>query len=135
MRLHHVVFCVRPENQDHAVGLWRELGLTFYEVDLADLGLRVLIDWQAGIEIISPVASEGEQAAAFTEFLAAHGEGFYSIVMAVSEVDGPAAVAARYGATVAYEQHRDHGSVHLDEIRLEPLHGMTVTFLATDALP
>ncbi len=135
MRLHHVVFCVRPENQDHAAGLWRELGLNFYEIDLDDLGIRVLIDWEAGIEILSPTNSDGQQAASFTEFLAVHGEGFYSIVMAVSEVDGPAAIAARYGAPIRYEQHRDHGGMHLDEIMLEPLHGMTVTFLATEAGP
>ena len=54
MRLHHVVFCVRPENQQRAAGLWRELGLQFQEVPLEDLGVRVLIDWNAGIEIISP---------------------------------------------------------------------------------
>jgi hypothetical protein len=135
MRLHHVVFCVRPENQDHAAGLWRELGLTFYQIDLDDLGLRVLIDWEAGIEIVSPVDDGGAQAASFTEFLTVQGEGFYSVVMAVPEVDGPAAIAARYGAPVRYEQHRDHGGVHLDEITLSPLHGMSVTFLASDILP
>ena len=92
VRLHHVVFCVRPENQEQAAGLWRQLGLTFAEVDLADLGLRVLIDWEAGIEVVSPVG-DGEQSASFTTFLAERGEGLYSVVMGVDEVAGPVALA------------------------------------------
>jgi hypothetical protein len=131
MRLHHVVFCVRPENQDHAAGLWRDLGLTFMEVDLADLGLRVLIDWDAGIEVVAPTGP-GDQAQSFTEFLDDRGEGLYSIVMSVAEVGGPAGIAARYGAPVRYEQRRQHGGLRIDEVSLEPVHGMAVTFLATE---
>ena len=115
MRLHHVVFCVRPENQDHAAELWRDLGLTFMEVDLDDLGLRVLIDWEAGIEVVAPTGP-GD-----------------SIVMSVSEVSGPTEIAARYGAPVRYEQRREHGGLRIDEVSLEPVHGMAVTFLATEA--
>ncbi len=131
VRLHHVVFCVRPENQDRAAGLWEALGLTFAEVDLDDLGLRVLIDWNAGIEVVSPVG-DGEQSASFTTFLAERGEGLYSVVMGVDEVAGPTAVAARYGAAIEYEQHRSHGTLTIDEVSLAPFCGMAVTFLATD---
>lgn len=131
MRLHHVVFCVRPEHQEQAAGLWRELGLTFAEVELDDLSLRVLIDWNAGIEIVSPVGT-GEASAPFTTFLDEHGEGLYSVVMGVDEVEGPTALAARYGATVDYRQHRQHGGLTIDEVSLAPYCGMPVTFLATD---
>jgi hypothetical protein len=131
VRLHHVVFCVRPENQDRAAGFWRQLGLTFAEVDLTDLGLRVLIDWDAGIEVVSPVG-DGEQSAGFTTFLAERGEGLYSVVMGVDEVAGPVALAARYGAVVEYVQHRRHGALTIDEVSLAPFCGMAVTFLATD---
>jgi hypothetical protein len=131
VRLHHVVFCVHPENQERAAGLWRQLGLTFAEVDLDDLGLRVLIDWDAGIEVVSPVG-DGEQSASFTAFLSERGEGLYSVVMGVDEVAGPVALAARYGAVVEYEQHRRHGALTIDEVSLAPFCGMAVTFLATD---
>jgi len=131
MRLHHVVFCVRPENQERAAGLWRELGLQFQEVSLEDLGVRVLIDWNAGIEIISPTDTASTKAADFTAFLDERGEGLYSVVMGVSEVDGPAAIAARYGAPIQFEQRRTYGSFQLDEIMLAPVHGMAITFLAT----
>jgi hypothetical protein len=52
--------------------------------------------------------------------------------MAVPEVEDPAAIAARYGAPVLYQQHREEEGHQLDEATLAPLHGMSVTFLATD---
>jgi hypothetical protein len=51
-RLHHVVFCVEPDNQDAAADVWRTLGFEFVEILLADVLLRVLLDWTRGIEII-----------------------------------------------------------------------------------
>ena len=131
MKLHHVVFCVHHENQEEAADLWRSLGLSFADIDLADVGLRVLIDWEAGIELIAPVPEAGEVAAEYTSFLATRGEGCFSVVMAVPEVDGPAEVARRYGAEVAYRQHRHHGDLPIDEVQLAPVHGMPITFLAT----
>lgn len=130
MKVHHVVFCVHHHNQERAADLWRDLGLTFAEIDLADLGIRVLIDWDAGIELVSPVPGSGESAEAFTTFLESRGEGLYSVVMAVDEVDGPEGIAKRYGARVEYRQHRDHGGLVIDEVMLEPVHGMPITFLS-----
>jgi hypothetical protein len=132
VKLHHVVFCVRHDNQERAADLWRGLGLTFAEIALPDLGIRVLIDWEAGIELVSPVPGSGEPAAAFTTFLETRGEGVYSVVMDVEEVAGPEAVAVRYGAQVDYRQNRDHGSLIIDEVMLAPVHGMPITFLATE---
>ncbi len=131
MRVHHVVFCVRHEHQEEAADVWRALGLTFVRLELADVGLRVFIDWEAGIELIAPVPGAGEVAEAYTSFLATHGEGFFSVVMAVAEVEGPTAVARRYGAAVAYRQHRRHGDLRIDEVQLAPVHGMPITLLAT----
>ena len=132
MRVHHVVFCLQPENLERASALWTEWGLAFHELDLDDLGVRVLIDWQSGIELLAPRPDAGPEAAAFVTFLDERGEGVYSVVMGVSEVDGPAAVASRYGVPAAYEQRRDHGGLHLEEIMLAPFHGMPVTLLSTD---
>ncbi len=135
MRVHHVVFCVRHESLGEAADLWRALGLTFAEIDLADVGLTVLIDWAAGIELIAPVPGAGVVAEAYTSFLDRRGEGFFSVVMAVDEVEGPAAVARRYGAETAYQQHRQHGDLTIDEVQLTPVHGMPITFLATSTEP
>ena len=98
MKVHHAVFCVHGDNQERAADLWRELGLTFAELVLDDLEIRVLIDWDAGIELVSPLPDAGEPALAFTTFLETQGEGLYSLAMSVDEVDGPEAIARRYGA-------------------------------------
>jgi hypothetical protein len=135
MKVHHAVFCIYSENQERAADLWRQLGLTFAEVVLADLGIRVLIDWEAGIELISPLPEAGELALAFTTFLEDRGEGLYSLAMSVDEVDGPEAIARRYGAQVDYRQHRDMGSMALDEVMLAPVHGMPITFIALNETP
>jgi len=131
-RLHHVVFCVHRENQDAAAAFWTDLGLGFEEIDLPDVGLRVLLDWHAGIEIISPTPGAGDEAAAFTAFLEDTGEGVYSVVVTAPDVAGPIGIAERYGSRVLYQQHRDDGGFSLDEAMLSPLHGMPITFLATD---
>jgi len=130
MKVHHAVFCVHGDNQERAADLWRELGLTFAEIVLADLEIRVLIDWDAGIELVSPMPDAGEPAVAFTTFLETQGEGLYSLAMSVDEVDGPEAIALRYGAKVEYRQHRDLGSFVIDEVMLAPVHGMPITFLS-----
>ena len=131
MKLHHVVFCLHHRNLARAAELWRELGLTFAEIDLPDLGIQVLIDWNAGIELVSPVPGTGQSAAAFTTFLETRGEGVYSVVMAIDEVGDAVSVADRYGAQVEYSQHRQHGSLTIDEVMLAPVHGMPITFLST----
>lgn len=134
--LHHVVFCVHRDNQDRAASFWQELGFTFVDIDLADVGLRVLLDWDRGIEIISPTAANLPEAAEVAEFLTSRGEGVYSVVVRTAEIAGPISVAERYGARVDYQQHRGGAAegYELDEARLSPLHGMPVTFLATDRL-
>ena len=68
-RVHHVVFCVRPENQERAADFWRGLGMTFSEVPLVDEGIRVLLDWSSGIELVSPSEPEGTETARFRAFL------------------------------------------------------------------
>lgn len=133
-RLHHVVFCTFPDHQERAANFWRELGLVFQDIALSDLGLRVLIDWQAGIEVVAPTAPEVTEAARFTAFLEEHGEGVYSVVLAVPDVEEPAAVAARYGSPVLYQQRREYGDYRLDEAMVAPVQGMPVTFLATNRI-
>jgi len=51
----------------------------------------------------------------------------------LDEVDGPEAIARRYGALVEYRQHRQVGSMVIDEVQLAPVHGLPITFLAVVA--
>ena len=131
-KLHHVVFCVRPENQDAAADFWRHLGLAFVEIGLEEEGLRVLLDWDAGIEIISPTGARGTETDRFERFLADHGEGVCSVVVDTSCFDDALTVAKQHGALVRYQQHREDGGFSLDEADLTPLYGMPVSFLSTN---
>jgi hypothetical protein len=131
-KIHHVVFCVHPENHDAAAAYWRDLGLSFQELTLAEEGLRVSLDWSAGIEIISPTAEPGTETTRFQAFLDERGEGIWSIVVKAPNVEDPILVAKGHGSTVRYQQHRDHGEIFLDEADMTPLFGMAVTFLATN---
>lgn len=131
-KLHHVVFCVRSENQDRAADVWQRLGLTFEDIKLPELDLRVLLDWDSGIEIISPMG-DSPAAASFVQFLAEHGEGVYSVVVRVDDVDDAISRIDGHDAPVLYREHRGGDGEHvIDEAMLAPVYGMAVTFLATD---
>jgi len=135
-KLHHVVFCVRPENQERAADYWRALGLTFVEVPLEEEGIRVLLDWAGGIEIIAPAEPAGTETGRFLAFLDERGEGVYSVVVRTDDYEGAIAAAAGFGAGVRYQQHREHGegegAIVVDEADLVATFGMGVTLLSTN---
>ena len=131
--LHHVVFCVRPENQETAADFWRAQGIEFEEIVLPDLDLRVLLAWEPGIEVIAPTADAGPAADAFTAYLEEHGEGVYSAVVTVPDMEPALTAALAHGATVAYRHQRQTPDGHsIDEAMLAPLHGMPITLLQTN---
>jgi methylmalonyl-CoA/ethylmalonyl-CoA epimerase len=132
VRLHHVVFCVREENQERAADFWRDLGMTFHQVPLAEEGIRVLLDWSNGVELVAPAEPAGTETARFREFLEQRGDGVYSVVVRSGDINGPMAASARHGAAVRYQQHRETGDVIVDEADLTPIFGMSVTLLATN---
>ena len=103
--VHHVVWCVRPENLERVRALWQDaLGLELVDVDLPDLGLRVLISWEGGVEIMSPVHDRGTLADSAREFLRTRGEGVYSVVFNVAELDGAVAAVAAQGGSLVFQE-------------------------------
>jgi hypothetical protein len=130
--LHHVVFCVERAHQDDAANFWKDLGFELVEIDLPEVGLRVLLDWSRGIEIISPSDVNAAEGARVQQFLAERGEGVYSVVVFTGDIDGPLSVAGRYGATLQLRQDRSGDGFALEEAMLSPVHGMAITFIATD---
>jgi 4-hydroxyphenylpyruvate dioxygenase-like putative hemolysin len=132
--MHHVVFCVHPENQDKAADMWRDLGFTFTELHFPDIGLRVLLDWGGGIEIISP-SGPGQEAEEVGRFLAEHGEGIYSVVVTVADLDSAVTIAERHGARSEYRQDRSQPGIRVLESRHSPVHGMPASFLETSLGP
>src|SRR5271163_390931 len=96
--VHHVVFAVPQEQLLDTVQLFSELGFRFQTIELEDVGLRVLLDWDGGIELVTPLSSGAEGAGAVTEFLQRNGPGVYSVVIRVGDAPAAEQVAKRYGA-------------------------------------
>jgi 4-hydroxyphenylpyruvate dioxygenase-like putative hemolysin len=130
--LHHVVFAVAPERQADVAKLFTDLGFGFEKLQLAELGLDIHLDWNRGIELISPIpGSTGLVAASVNEFLERHGDGVYSVVIRVPGAAAGEAVAERYGATTRFRQNFEGEGSYLDEIDLS-VFGLPLTFLSTN---
>src|SRR3954468_14620737 len=83
-RLHHVTFAVSPERLDEATQFFTELGFSLQAGELPDAGLHLRLDWERGIELISPVSgSTAAVAASVNEFLNTTGDGVYTVVLQV----------------------------------------------------
>jgi len=104
-RVHHVVWCVRPESLPRARRFFEEaIGLPLHDLDLPELGIHVLISWPGGIEVIAPVYAQGLLVEAAQGFLATHGEGVYTVVFDVASLDDVVARIARQGGRKAFEE-------------------------------
>jgi 4-hydroxyphenylpyruvate dioxygenase-like putative hemolysin len=129
--LHHVVFCVEPDNQDAAADVWRTLGFEFAEIVLEDVALRVLLDWARGIEIVSPTTSD-PTVCAVRSFLNEHGEGVYAVVVRTEEIRAATESMRSGGAELTYRQSRGATNYTLEEAQFAPVFGMPITLLETD---
>jgi 4-hydroxyphenylpyruvate dioxygenase-like putative hemolysin len=131
-RLHHVVFAVAPERYDIVARLFTELGFAFQPAELTELGLQIQLDWDRGIELISPIpGSNASVAGSVNEFLARHGDGVYTVVISVPAASEARAVAERYGATIRFEQKFEGEGSHLEEIDLS-VFDLPLTLLDTN---
>jgi len=130
--LHHVVFAVAPQRQADVTKLFTDLGFGFEDLELTELGLHVCLDWNRGIEVISPIpGSSASVAASVNEFLASHGDGVYSVVIRVPAASAAEAVAERYGAKTRFRQSFEGEGSYLDEVDLS-VFGLPLTFLSTN---
>ena len=130
--LHHVVFAVAPERHADVAKLFTDLGFGFDDLELAELGLHVHLDWNRGIELISPIpGSTASVAASVHEFLERRGDGVYTVVIRVPGASAAEAVAERYGGTTRFRQNFEGEGSYLDEIDLS-VFGLPLTFLSTN---
>jgi methylmalonyl-CoA/ethylmalonyl-CoA epimerase len=130
--LHHVVFAVAPERLAEMAQMFTELGFTLVPLELTELGLSGHLDWDRGIEIISPApGSTSDVAGSVNEFLAKHGDGIYTVVIRVPDADAAESLAQRYGASTRFRQGFDGDGFHLKEIDLS-VFGLPITFLTTN---
>jgi 4-hydroxyphenylpyruvate dioxygenase-like putative hemolysin len=130
-RMHHVVYAMAPERLAAATAFFSELGFIFFTLELDDVGLQVTLDWAGGVELVTPLDTECGRASAVAEFLAAHGDGVYSVALRVADITTAEEVAARYGAVTRFRQHRAGDGFELDESEMTVL-GLPITLLASD---
>jgi len=129
--VHHVVFAVPQEQLPETAQFFSELGFRFQTIELDDVGLRVLLDWDGGLELVTPLSSGADGAGEVAQFLRRNGPGVYSVVIRVGDAPAAEQVAQRYGAQTRFRQHRGGDGFELDEIEISVL-GLPLTFLSTD---
>jgi 4-hydroxyphenylpyruvate dioxygenase-like putative hemolysin len=130
--MHHVVFAVAPERLDAAVGFLERFGFRFQTHELADIGLQVKLDWNRGVELVTPTAAADANPGSVAEFLATRGDGVFSVVMRVEDADVSAELANRYGVATQFRQDRGGDGLELVEVQLASVFGMPLTLLATN---
>jgi 4-hydroxyphenylpyruvate dioxygenase-like putative hemolysin len=128
--VHHVVFAVMAEQLSETAQFFSELGFRFQTIELEDVGLRVLLDWHRGLELVTPL-SAGAGGGEVEQFLQRNGPGVYSVVIRVHDASAAEQVAQRYGARTQFQQHRSGDGFELDEIEISVL-GLPLTLLSTD---
>jgi 4-hydroxyphenylpyruvate dioxygenase-like putative hemolysin len=107
------------ERHDTVAQMFTDLGFTLQPVELTELGVLVQLDWDRGVEVISPIAeSTAPVAASVREFLDKNGDGVYTVVLKVPGAAAAESVAERYGATIRFRQRFEGNGTHLEEIDL-----------------
>ena len=129
--MHHVVFAVGPERLDGATRFLEALGFRFQTHELADIGLRVTLDWNRGVELVTPLPGSPNPGTV-ADFLLQRGDGVYSVVLRVDDADASLELARRYGAAVEFRQDRGGDGLELLEVQLATMFGMPLTLLSTN---
>jgi hypothetical protein len=138
--VHHVVWCVRRESLPGLEKYWTEaLGVPLASTHITELGLHLLMSWEAGVEIVAPAVTPGSFTPALEAFLAGKGEGVFATVYEVDDLDSAVASALAEGGRVAFEDviepetlaERLHwppaqGSFHVRQVGLVERFGTTV---------
>lgn len=130
--MHHVVFAVAAERVDRATSFLESLGFRLQRHIIDDVGLQVLLDWERGVELVTPLDPTDVKPGSVAEFLASRGDGVYSVVIRVDDADAAVEIAQRHGASVEFRQDRTGDGLELVEVQLASLMGMPLTLLTTN---
>ena len=131
-RLHHVVFAVAAERQTAMAQMFTDLGFALDVAELTELGVTVALDWNRGIELISPIpGSTAVVATSVNEFLDRHGDGIYTVVVKVADAAAAETITENYGSSTRFRQGFSGEGSYLDETDLSVL-GIPLTLLSTN---
>jgi hypothetical protein len=132
LRVHHVCWCFEPENVDAVKAFWKERFETkLYDFVQPELGLRVLINWEAGVEIITPLGQGGTAGPQVRAHLDARGEGVYTVAVEVDDLPAATAQAEAAGASVTLRDEfvvgKGDGALEILQMVLSDVLGMRLT--------
>lgn len=103
--VHHVVWCVNIESFPKIRTFWEEtVGVAVHEVDLPELGLKVLISWHAGVEVMAPAYPTGLMVEPAKQFLAERGEGVYAVVYGIHHIEDVVAAFTKIGGQPTFRE-------------------------------
>lgn len=84
----HVAYISRPENLDANVAQLEKLsGAKLTRFARKDMGFTMCISWEAGLEVVAPMAEPTEFNKLLHDWLATRGEGVMSVVFGVRDLD------------------------------------------------
>jgi Glyoxalase/Bleomycin resistance protein/Dioxygenase superfamily len=109
-RVNHVSFVyATPEHQEAARDEFTSLlGISDWDEVLApDRGIRVFMSWDSGLELMCAT----RPGSILEEYLERHGEGFYSLVMAVRDMDESLRRLKEHGRDPVYVRSPTYGHV------------------------
>lgn len=80
----HVTWISRPENLEENVAQLEKLsGGKLIRFEREDMGFVMYLDWDAGLEVVSPMAEPTDFNRALTQYLDTYGEGIMGVVFGV----------------------------------------------------
>ncbi len=138
LRVHHVCWCFEPENVDAVKAFWKERFETkLFDFVQPELGLRVLINWEAGVEIIAPLGQGGTAGPQVRAHLDARGEGVYTVAVEVDDLPAATAQAEAAGASVTLRDEfvvgKGDDALEVLQMVLSDVLGMRLTLQACRA--
>jgi len=140
--VNHVSLVVHEHNLDAVADKWeRILGLDFEEINSLELGLRMKVDLDAGIELVAPLGSTGAHGALFKKHLDEHGEGFHSIIFRVDNLGEARRAITESGNTVTREIRLRGDEPWFDRysefvaLAFEPIHGIHASVARIEQIP
>jgi hypothetical protein len=124
----HATWISRPETIEANVAMLEKLsGAKLTRFDRKDMGFTMYLSWEAGLEVVTPMAEPTEFNQALKDRLETHGEGLLGVVFGVKDLEQHKARLAALGIETGPEMddHPDSPWRHKLDLK-ERLAGMVM---------
>lgn len=116
----HVTWISRPESIEANVAMLEKLtGATLTRFDRRDMGFTMYLSWEAGLEVVTPMAEPTEFNQALKARLETEGEGILGVVFGVRDLEKHKARLAALGIEAGAEMDDHPESPWHDKLNLK----------------